>query len=182
MQRSQRLGPEHSKHPYTPGSPGDVAAMIGSNNAGVIAPPPLLYAAALGVGLAIDFLLYRVQTGLPATVRFGLAILLGVAGIGLNAAAFLQVLKAGTRPEPWRPTTAIVTDGVYASTRNPMYLAMALFYLALAIAADSGVAVIVLVPLLFVVQYGVVMREERYLEAKFGADYMRYKQAVRRWL
>ena len=55
-------------------------------------------------------------------------------------------------------------------------------YLALAIAADSAVAVILLVPLLFVVQYGVVMREERYLEAKFGADYMRYKQAIRRWL
>ena len=56
------------------------------------------------------------------------------------------------------------------------------FYLALAIAADSVIALILLVPLLFTVGYGVIAREERYLETKFGLEYLRYKQAVRCWL
>jgi protein-S-isoprenylcysteine O-methyltransferase Ste14 len=149
---------------------------------GVIAPPPLLYAGALVAGLALDFLLIRVPTGMPAGLRFALAGLLTVAAIVLAADALRRFRRAGTHAKPWRPSTAIVTDGVYAFTRNPMYLGMALLYAAIAIAADSVIALVVLVPLLVVVHYGVVRREERYLEAKFGDPYRRYRQKVRRWV
>jgi protein-S-isoprenylcysteine O-methyltransferase Ste14 len=149
---------------------------------GVIAPPPLLYAGALGIGLAIDFLGVRVATGAPAALRYVVAIVLFGAAAALAASALLRFRRAGTHAEPWRPTTAVVTHGVYAFTRNPMYVGMACLYLAVAVALDSVVALILLVPLLVVVRYGVIAREERYLEAKFGDEYRRYKQAVRRWI
>jgi protein-S-isoprenylcysteine O-methyltransferase Ste14 len=152
------------------------------DNAGVIAPPPLLYGAALAAGLALDFLVLRVPTGLPAALRFGLATICVLAAIVLVGGALTGFRRAGTPAEPWRSSTAIVTDGVYGYTRNPMYVAMALFYGAIAVAAESLITLLVLIPLLIVVHYGVVLREERYLERKFGDEYRRYKLAVRRWI
>jgi protein-S-isoprenylcysteine O-methyltransferase Ste14 len=152
------------------------------DNAGVIAPPPLLYGAALAVGLALDFLLLRVPTGLPAAVRFGLATAFVLAALVLIGGALTGFRRAGTPAAPWHPSTAIVTDGVYGYTRNPMYVAMTLVYGAIALAADSLITLLVLVPLLIVVHYGVVLREERYLERKFGDAYRRYTSTVRRWV
>ena len=152
------------------------------DTAGVIAPPPLLYGAALAAGLALDFLVIRMPTGLPAAVRFGLAAACVLAALVLIGGALTGFRRAGTPAEPWRASTAIVTDGVYGYTRNPMYVAMALVYGAIAVAADSLLTLLLLVPLLAVVHYGVVLREERYLERKFGDPYRRYKSAVRRWV
>ena len=152
------------------------------DNAGVIAPPPLLYGAALAAGLALDFLVLRVPTGVPAAVRFGLATAGVLAALVLIGGALIGFRRAGTPAEPWQASTAIVTDGVYGYTRNPMYVAMTLFYAAMALAADSLITLVLLIPLLLVVHYGVVLREERYLERKFGDPYRRYKSAVRRWI
>lgn len=152
-----------------------------ADNPGVIAPPPLLYAGALGIGLAVDFLMFRLPTGIPASVRYGLGALFFAAALGLGIGAMNLFHRAGTNAQPWRPTTAIVTDGVYGFTRNPMYLAATLLYMAVSIAANSAVALLLLIPLLMVMHYGVIVREERYLEAKFGEDYRRYKSSVRRW-
>ena len=90
--------------------------------------------------------------------------------------------RAGTAVEPWRTSTALVTNGVYRFTRNPMYLAMALLYLGAALAADSVLALVLLPPLLVLVRVGVISREERYLERRFGDEYRRYRSSVRRWL
>jgi protein-S-isoprenylcysteine O-methyltransferase Ste14 len=152
------------------------------DNAGVIAPPPLLYGAALAAGLALDFLVLRVPTGLPAALRFGLATICVLAAIVLIGGALTGFRQAGTPPEPWQASTAIVTDGVYGYTRNPMYVAMTLFYAAIAVAVDSLITLLIVFPLLVVVHYGVVLREERYLESKFGDAYRCYKAAVRRWV
>jgi protein-S-isoprenylcysteine O-methyltransferase Ste14 len=155
---------------------------VAKDSPGVIAPPPLLYAGALAIGLAIDFLLFRVRTGAPASLRYGLVVVLLAAAIALGVGALGRFRRAGTHAEPWKPTTAIVTSGVYGLSRNPMYVGMALLYLAVAIAADSVIALVLLAPLFVAVRYGVVAREERYLEAKFGDEYRRYRQAVRRWI
>jgi protein-S-isoprenylcysteine O-methyltransferase Ste14 len=153
-----------------------------TDNPGVIAPPPLLFAGALAGGLVLDFLLLRLPTGVPGAVRYGLAALLLVAAVALAVAALTRFRRAGTRVEPWRPSTALVTDGVYGFTRNPMYMALTLAYVAIAVAADSVIALVFLVPLLVAMHYGVILREERYLEAKFGDAYRRYKHTVRRWI
>ena len=149
---------------------------------GVIAPPPLLFLGALAVGLALDFGLARVSAGLPGPLRFEAAPAFAAAAGALFAGALGRFRRAGTAVEPWRPSTALVTDGVYRFTRNPIYLGMALLHLGSALAADSGVALALLPPLLAVVQVGVVSREERYLESKFGDGYRRYRSAVRRWI
>ncbi|MCH7635332.1 MAG: isoprenylcysteine carboxylmethyltransferase family protein, partial [Proteobacteria bacterium] len=67
-------------------------------------------------------------------------------------------------------------------SRNPMYLALSLLYAGIGIAADGPWTLALLVPLLLVMHYGVIIREERYLERKFGDDYRRYKSTTRRWL
>lgn len=149
---------------------------------GVIAPPPLLFLGMLGVAMAIERLVRRVPTGLPRAARLGLALLLLVGAIALLAGALRRFRAARTNPEPWKPSTAVVADGVYRHTRNPMYLGMTLIYVALALATDSGVALLLVPALVALVQVGVIAREERYLEGKFGDGYRRYRASVRRWL
>jgi protein-S-isoprenylcysteine O-methyltransferase Ste14 len=153
-----------------------------SDTAGVIAPPPLLFLGFLAAGAAIDFWWLRASTGLPGSLRFGTGAALTAAAGALSIAALGRFRRAGTAVEPWRPSTALVTDGVYRFTRNPIYLAMALLYAGLALALDSVVALILLPPLLALVQVGVIAREERYLESRFGEEYRRYRASVRPWV
>ena len=154
----------------------------GDTTPGVIAPPPLLFLGALAAAAAIDFCWLRVSTGLPGSLRLGAGALLAAAAGALCIAALGRFRRAGTAVEPWRPSTALVTDGVYRFTRNPIYLAMALLYAGLALVLDSVVALVLLPPLLALVQVGVVSREERYLESRFGDVYRRYRASVRRWV
>ena len=83
--------------------------------------------------------------------------------------------------EPWKPTTKIISDGLYGRSRNPIYVSMSLLYISLAIMAGSLIALYLVVPCLVVIRYYVIGREETYLEAKFGDDYLQYKRQVRRW-
>ena len=80
------------------------------------------------------------------------------------------------------PSTALITGGPYRYTRNPIYLALSLLYAGIGIAADSPWVLVLLAPLLVVIHYGVIIREERYLERKFADAYRRYKATTRRWL
>jgi protein-S-isoprenylcysteine O-methyltransferase Ste14 len=75
-----------------------------------------------------------------------------------------------------------VTGGPFRFTRNPIYLGMFLGLIGLAIAFDSLWVLAMLVPFALVIRYGVVAREESYLERKFGDVYLAYKSGVRRWL
>ena len=106
---------------------------------------------------------------------FIIGVLIGIAGVrGLRAAA--------TNISTDLPATALVVDGIYGRSRNPLYLAMTLIYIGLAIAAGSGWAIALLLPLLVLMHVGVIAREEGYLEQKFGDMYRQYKSRVRRWL
>jgi protein-S-isoprenylcysteine O-methyltransferase Ste14 len=89
---------------------------------------------------------------------------------------------AGTNIPPTLPTTALVVTGPYRWSRNPLYLAMILVYVGLGIAALSLWALLLAVPLVLLLNYGVIIREEAYLERKFGADYRAYRERVRRWI
>ena len=100
-------------------------------------------------------------------------------GIGMGMRRFVA---AGTNIPPNLPTTALVVDGIYGWTRNPLYLGATLVYLGLSVAAGSLWAIVLLAPLLWVINVGVIAREERYLERKFGDAYRAYKGRVRRWI
>ena len=90
--------------------------------------------------------------------------------------------RVGTNVRPDRPSTAIVEDGPFHYTRNPLYLAVMTMFVGLAQMANSAWFLILLVPMALVLHYGVVRREERYLDAKFGEPYRAYRTRVRRYL
>jgi protein-S-isoprenylcysteine O-methyltransferase Ste14 len=150
------------------------------DNPGVIAPPPLIYAGGLAAGLLANrpYPVYFLPRGLSR----GLGWLLIVAGVGIGVLGFREMRRAGTNVDPREPTTAVVTEGPYRFTRNPLYLGMTLIYCGIAARANTFPAVLLLPLVLFVMRRGVIEREERYLERKFGDEYLRYKVRVRRWI
>lgn len=158
------------------------SATFRHDNPGVIAPPPLIFASALILGIAIDRFVAGGASHAPAAFRYAIASSLGFAAAIVLVGALGLFRLAGTRPEPWKPTTAIVTGGVYRITRNPMYAGMALAYASVTVLVGGLVTLALLPAALAAVHYGVILREERYLEAKFGAEYLRYKSRVRRWI
>lgn len=151
-----------------------------ADSAKITFPPPLIYLGVLLVGLLADWLL-GLSLAVPMTVRVATLVVLLLAGAVLLLGARDRFVSAGTDVKPWKTTSAVVSRGVYAFTRNPMYLGMALIYLGLAIAFLSLSALVLLPLVLVAVQTQVIAREERYLEAKFGDEYRAYKARVRRW-
>jgi protein-S-isoprenylcysteine O-methyltransferase Ste14 len=150
------------------------------DTAGVVAPPPLIYLAGLGIGFGLEALLPG--GSLPGWVRFALGPLLVGVGFSLLATFQSSFTRKGTAVEPWKPTTAIVTTGPYRVTRNPAYLGMALVYVGIALLAGAPWALAPLPLVLVVIDRAVIAREERYLEGKFGREYLDYKRTVRRWV
>lgn len=151
------------------------------DNAGVIAPPPLIFVGALAIALAIDWLIAGPSLGMPYGLRMLTATILLIPSGVLLFAAGADFSSAKTNIPPWKPSTALVTSGVYRYTRNPMYLGMALAYAAVSVFADSLIALLGLPVALAVMHYGVIAREERYLKEKFGEPYREYRRRVRRW-
>ena len=90
--------------------------------------------------------------------------------------------RAGTNIRPDQPTLAIVSDGPFRFTRNPLYLALTGLYAGIALLVNALWPLLLLAPVLAVLRWGVIAREERYLEAKFGEAYRAYRSRVRRWV
>jgi protein-S-isoprenylcysteine O-methyltransferase Ste14 len=150
---------------------------------GVIAPPPLLAAAAVVLGLLLDWLLpaYLLRVLLSFPERMVIGIVLIAAGLALIVSANLAFREAGTNVEPWKPSLTIVTGGVFRWLRNPMYVGGVVLLVGLAILLASDWMVVMTVVTALILHVGVVKREERYLEAKFGDAYRRYMSTVPRY-
>ena len=147
----------------------------------IIAPPPLLFFAFLGAAWGADTLYPWHLDWVPSGPRVVAGLLLSVVVTSLGAWAIWVMAKAKTPVEPWHPTERIVARGPFGLTRNPLYLALTTMLLVMALLANSGWFYLS-VPLLFAtLHFGVVLREERYLEGKFGDEYSSYKNRVRRW-
>jgi protein-S-isoprenylcysteine O-methyltransferase Ste14 len=146
----------------------------------VIAPPPLIYLGALGIGFGLDAV---IGTGsLPAAVAVPIGAASIIAGTGLLGSFVRAFGRAQTPVDPYTPSEAIVSDGPYRLTRNPGYLGMALTYAGIAIVSNAPWALVPLPPAIVLIDRGVIAREERYLERKFGTPYLDYKRRVRRWI
>jgi protein-S-isoprenylcysteine O-methyltransferase Ste14 len=145
----------------------------------VIAFPPFLFAGTMTLGLIAHWI-HPVRPFPPIPSRV-IGALLAVAGVALAKWGKSRLQAAGTNVDPRQPSTAIVADGPYRFTRNPLYLGAFVIYLGVALLVDA-LAPLVLFPFLLIVfDRGVIAREERYLEAKFGAPYRAYCKEVRRW-
>ncbi len=151
------------------------------DNPGVIAPPPLIYAGALVIGLFLHrklplrFLPRRWNRFPVSGALIGSAIL-------LLQNAFGQFHQAQTNANPQLPATTVVVEGPYRFTRNPIYLGFTFIYAGIAILVNSFWVIALLPSVLILMRVGVIDREERYLERKFGDQYLRYKANVGRWL
>jgi protein-S-isoprenylcysteine O-methyltransferase Ste14 len=150
------------------------------DKAGVVAPPPLIYLGTLVFGLLLNrkfpigFLPHAIARGLGWPLLGG-----GVVLLGWFERAMRQ---ADTPSNPYKPVSHIATEGPFRYTRNPGYLSMALIYAGIATRTNALWAIVLLPVALLVIQRGVIEREERYLEGKFGEEYLSYKAQVRRWI
>jgi protein-S-isoprenylcysteine O-methyltransferase Ste14 len=150
------------------------------DNAGVIAPPPLIY-----FGSLILVLLLNRKFSAPFLPR-GVALIFGgtlLSGGVLLVGWFVRTMRsAGTPLSPREPVSKLITTGPFRYTRNPGYLGLAMIYSGIAFLANTLWVILLLPATLLVIQRGVIEREERYLERKFGEEYLRYKAQVRRWI
>ena len=108
------------------------------------------------------------------------AILIG-SGVGNILYCAWKFKKTGTNIEPWKKTSRIITSGVYRFTRNPIYLSFLIVGTGVAFAVNSLWIIAMMIPLIFLLNYFVIAKEERYLEQSFGGEYLAYKGKVRRW-
>ncbi|WP_036259827.1 methyltransferase family protein [Methylocapsa aurea] len=151
-----------------------------SDRAKVIALPPLILAATLALGVGLHLIWpVRLLSGVFA-LPLGLALISGA--IALAAFAVREMHRANTAIDIRKPTTAIVTSGVFKLSRNPIYLGMVLLCVGIAFAVNSAWILASAAPLALILQKGVIEREEAYLAQKFGAAYLQYKGSVRRWI
>jgi len=150
------------------------------DHAGVAIHPPLLLALCLGAGFLARRLLSLSFVSAGASALAGPVLTGG--SLALFAWAVLTMRRAGGSIPTNQPTDTIVVGGPYGYSRNPIYLSMLLLQIGVGLWANSlwffGFAAIAG----FVLAWGVIAREERYLERKLGSEYTSYRARVRRWI
>lgn len=150
---------------------------------GVRIPPPLIFLTGLAAGFALDrwwFALPIVSPARETWVQLH-AFAVGLVAVWLLASSLRSFRRRRNDPRPWREDTALVEDRLYRHTRNPMYLGMALAYATVALAFNALWPLLLLVPVLVVIRYYVIAREEDYLARQFGQPYLDYCSRTRRW-
>lgn len=146
---------------------------------GVLVLPPLL----IGIGLVVALVL---QFALPLSINDrAIAAIAGVIlfafGAGIIASGFSAMGRAGTNVSPYEPTLAIVAGGAFRFTRNPLYVGLMSLLLAITLLLGTWWGLVMLVPVFLILHFGVIKREEAYLEHKFGDVYRGYRARVRRY-
>lgn len=152
------------------------------DHAGVRFPPPLIFLGLVLIGPLLDRLMGIAPLRISRTLAIFLVIAFVAGGLGIVLAAIRGFARAGTRVEPWAPSSRIVTCGIYSLSRNPMYVGMALVMIGLAVVMGSVSALAMVAVAVIVVDRTVIRREEDYLERKFGREFTDYRRRVRRWI
>ena len=153
---------------------------ISTDHSGVVVPPPLIYVAFFVVGMGLQR--YVPMPRLPIGTGRVFGALLVLSWLLLTTWSFRRFWASGTSVVPVRPTTALVMEGPYRFTRNPMYLGLLLLYVGVACWFGLVWPLLLAPVLVWVIGVSVIGREERYLTRKFGDEYRRYQAQVRRWL
>ncbi len=143
-------------------------------------PPPLVFILWMGLGYGVNFLL-PLEIGNFAGIHYmGMGIVL--LGLFIVIFALRSFKQAETHIEPWKPTTKIISSGIYAYSRNPIYGAFCFISIGTGILLNSFWILLSFIPSTIVVNIIAIKKEEVYLENKFGDEYIRYKRKVRRWV
>ena len=151
--------------------------------ADVAIKPPFLFLGALALGCCLSLVLpIGPALASPNLLAFTAGFIFVALGLALGILAIRRFRLAGTSVVPGEPSTALVVDGPYRFTRNPIYIAFVILYFGLAVMLTSAWMLLLLIPVLIILQRGVVEREEAYLQSKFGEAYRKYQARVPRWL
>lgn len=148
---------------------------------GIIAPPPVLYLGSLALAFGVDAIVPRPLSLPPLMLDIAGVILLLLSGV-VARWAFVTMNTQNTSANPRKPSEALAIGGAFKLSRNPIYVAMTGLYIGIALLGDSLWPLVFLVPLLAIMHWGVVLREESYLTQRFGEAYLAYKSRTRRWL
>ena len=141
--------------------------------------PPFVFLIATGVGAVGHWLVPRpIRPEGMAWIGQGV-LLVAMLGIAWSVWTFR---RHRTAVEPWKATTVIIDQGLYAHSRNPIYLCFALAQIGVALWANQLAILLMVVPAVVDTDRVIIRREEAYLTKKFGAPYEAYCAKVRRWL
>jgi protein-S-isoprenylcysteine O-methyltransferase Ste14 len=143
--------------------------------------PPLLFLGSILAGLLLGWVLsLGFRAGGAGRVALGVA---GIAaGVGAMAWTLVWMRRTHQDPDPRKPTPELILGGPFRWSRNPIYVGMALVQAGIGLALGNAWILLLLPPTLAILQRAVIVREEAYLERKFGDAYGRYRASVRRWI
>jgi protein-S-isoprenylcysteine O-methyltransferase Ste14 len=156
--------------------------MTDTDTPNVVIFPPLIPLSVLVAGVVLNFLMpLGLLTHVFLLGRIAVGAIAFGAGLAMVIGANRIFRRIGTNTRPSLPTLAIATNGMFTWTRNPMYVGGSLALLGIAIGFALDWVILLLVASLPLIHYGIILREERYLERKFGDEYRRYKKRVPRY-
>ena len=146
----------------------------------ILAPPPIFFIIPLLIGAVVEYLVPT--TLLTPTISLITGLLFSWASLPFIILSLREFYKAKTAFDASRTSTTLITTSIYRISRNPAYLSLVLFYVGLSFIINSIWILILVVPVIYSLQKYCIEREEKYLEEKFGGQYLAYKKQVRRWI
>jgi protein-S-isoprenylcysteine O-methyltransferase Ste14 len=150
------------------------------HGAAVKFPPPLVFLTVLIIFYGINHF-FPLNIGSSAVLSL-ISIAAVTIGFGIIIHVAFMFRRARTHIEPWKPTTTIITDGIYAYSRNPIYTGFCFIQIGLGLYLNSYWTLFSFLPAAFLVHHAAIRKEEIYLESKFGIEYLQYKNSVRCWI
>ena len=157
-----------------------MAVSTKSDTPNVIVLPPRLYFGAIVLNVLLHLIWPISLVASNLVVAVGVLLLIG--GVVFSVVSEREFVRMETAVNPNNPATSLVTTGLFRYSRNPMYVGLTAIQLGVALALNSLLGLLLLIPTLLVMHFGVILREEAYLERTFGDEYKSYRKSVRRWL
>jgi len=151
------------------------------DHANVAVLPPLIFFVPLVASIVLRLVVPLVLP-VPGFVSMTLAVAFVTFGFGLMGWAIATFRKYSEKPNPRETTHLLVTTGPFRLSRNPMYIAFIFIYFGLTFALNSWWPILFFPFAYWLLYRGVILREEKYMEQKFGEQYLNYKKSTRRWL
>ncbi len=142
-------------------------------------PPPIVFLLFMLIAYAVSYLL-TIQISNTFNLLYIGSFFVAL-GLSVILIAFYSFKRAQTNIEPWKPTTKIISSGIFAYSRNPIYVALCVITIGIGMILNNLWVALSFIPSIVVIFFMAIKKEELYLENKFGQDYMSYKEKVRRW-
>lgn len=149
------------------------------NGASVKFPPPLVFILFLLIAYGLHYL-RAVEISSMSFLLYTGSVFVALGFIVLLIAS-ISFKRAQTNIKPWKPTTRIISSGLFSYSRNPIYLAFCVVAIGIGLMVNSLWVTLSFIPSVVVIFFSAIKKEEFYLESKFGQDYLAYKEKVRRW-